>query len=322
MSESTMIARRGGDGEVAGIPHTLGSAYALCEQLAKLGDAIPKPLRGEPGKIMAVVKAGAELGIPPMRAMNSIYLYDGNVIMGAHLMAGLAQSHPDCDMFLVTDGDEEAIAEVRRRSWPDGKVATFRYTMDQARKAGLANKAMWKAHPAAMLRARVTGIAARSVFADIMAGVYTKDEGREMADRAQARPMQDARPASQRPSSRPPQPDGDVVDGELVSAAPAEAKPAGMGAAARLRDMLKREDVPLDRLNTFLRAGGKPELPDPLTDADADAFGAAFFPGGLSAFRLWSKANPEKPTQAQEAQPQAGQWSDDAHDPDDEPLPF
>lgn len=115
-----------------------------------------------------------------------------------------------------------------------------------------------------------------------------------------------------------------------VSAAPAEAKPAeakpaakaGTGAAARLLSELKREGVPLDRLNAFLRAGSKPELPDPLTDADADAFGAAFFPGGLSAFRFWTKNNAEKPAQPQDAQPQAGQWSDDAPDPDDDPIPF
>ena len=284
MSDHTMTVRRGADSEVAGIPHTLGSAYALCEQLAQLGDAIPKTLRGAPGKIMAVVKAGAEMGIPPMRAMNSIYLFDGNVIMGAHLMAGLAQSHPDCSMFLVTDGDNEAVAEVRRRSWPEGKIATFRYTMDQARKAGLANKAMWQKHQASMLRARVTGIAARAVFADVMAGVYTRDEGREMEDRAKggAQPQRQQAPG--------------VVDAEVVSDAPEAQAPDFTGASAKLDERLKAEGVNRGRLNVYLKTIGKPPLPSDVPDKGAAEFMGLFFGhGGLADFRAWDKANPATP---------------------------
>lgn len=283
---TTMIARRGADSEVAGIPHTLGSAYALCEKLAALGDAIPSALRNNPGKIMAVVKAGAEMGIPPMRAMNSIYLFDGNVIMGAHLMAGLAQSHPDCAMFLVTDGDNEAVAEVRRRSWPEGKIATYRYTLDDARQAGLLGKGMWKKHTRAMLRARVTGVAARAAFADVMAGVYTQDEGREMQERVAGR--------GQRQPQR--QPDPDVVDGEMVSDAPQQAKPDNAGAAAKLDERLKAEGIKRSRLNAYLKTIGKPPLPADVTDDAADAFGALFFGrGGLADFRAWDKANPVEP---------------------------
>jgi len=303
MSEqNTMIARRGADSEVAGIPHTLGSAYALCEKLADLGDAIPSALRGKPGKIMAVVKAGAEMGIPPMRAMNSIYLFDGNVIMGAHLMAGLAQSHPDCAMFLITDGDNEAVAEVRRRSWPEGKVATYRYTMDDARQAGLAGKGMWKKHPRAMLRARVTGVAARAAFADVMAGVYTRDEGHEMQDRARGGRRQTQA-----------QPESDVVDGEVVSDAPQPKKPSTEGAAQALVDQLAADGISRDRLNTFLRASGMPELPERMSDDAAASFDQKFYGnGGLEAFRSWDKANPAE-------QPGVSDTPDVS---DDDPIPF
>jgi hypothetical protein len=57
-----------------------------------------------------------------------------------------------------------------------GKTVSYRFTMDDARRAGLAGKDLWKKYPAQMLRARCISGGMRMHFPKYTEGYYTADE--------------------------------------------------------------------------------------------------------------------------------------------------
>lgn len=72
------------------VPQSIGEAMTLCTALAK-SLAIPKGLRGKPESILTVVMAGLELGLTPIRAIQSITNISGNLCMKADLQLALVR---------------------------------------------------------------------------------------------------------------------------------------------------------------------------------------------------------------------------------------
>jgi hypothetical protein len=121
---------------------------------------------------------GHELGIPPLQAFGSITVINGKPCLTAELMLALIYSRvPGAKVTYKTPSDkanEYAEYEFKR---PDGDAQTFRFSMDDADKAGLIRpKSPWTKYPAAMLRARCISAGARAVFPDAIMGVYTPEE--------------------------------------------------------------------------------------------------------------------------------------------------
>jgi hypothetical protein len=61
-------------------------------------------------------------------------------------------------------------------SHPQGGDIELTWTIEQARKANLSTKDVWKAYPRAMLRSRVISEAIRTIFPGVAIGVYTPEE--------------------------------------------------------------------------------------------------------------------------------------------------
>lgn len=72
------------------IPQSIGEAMTLCTALAK-STAIPKALRQKPESILTVVMAGLEIGLTPIRAIQSITNISGNLAMKADLQLALVR---------------------------------------------------------------------------------------------------------------------------------------------------------------------------------------------------------------------------------------
>jgi hypothetical protein len=110
----------------------------------------------------AVVKmlAGAELGLGPIDAMRSFHvLTDGKIAPSAALLARAVKAHPRYH-YTVAEFTDEACELV---FWEDGdESGTSRYTLDDARRAGLIrDKSAWVKQPRNMLfnRAITNGVA-------------------------------------------------------------------------------------------------------------------------------------------------------------------
>jgi hypothetical protein len=190
----------------------LGEAEQFAAKIARSG-LMPADLRNKPEDVLVVLVTGHELGLRPMQAIRSVHVIQGKPVLSAELKVSLCLRSPECEYFrLVSSTDKSATYETKRRGHPEPVSMTF--TMEQAHTAGLAGKATWKAHPAAMLRARCSSALASAVYQDLVGGMYTPDEAEEIREpaapaRAPATHYQVPAPAAARRE--------EAVDAELVT---------------------------------------------------------------------------------------------------------
>lgn len=159
------------------VPSSLAEADKLAQRLAA-SNLVPDALKGKPGDILIILMLGHELGLAPMQALRSVVVINGKPIVSADLAVSLVKKHTSCSFFrLVSTDDSQATYETERKG--EGRTKMI-WTMQQAVAAGLAGRGPWKAHPAAMLRARASLALARAVYPDVLLGVYSPDEAEEM----------------------------------------------------------------------------------------------------------------------------------------------
>ena len=135
---------------------------------------VPTALRGKNEAVLACVLYGAELGLGPMQSLNSIHVIEGRTAMSPELMRAMVARHGH--RIDVVENSATA-CEVKGIRSDTGSTATVRWTMEDAKLAGLAGKNNWKTYPSAMLLARATSELCRIVFPDVIAGLsYTPEE--------------------------------------------------------------------------------------------------------------------------------------------------
>lgn len=125
-------------------------------------------------KAVVKIMAGAEMGVGPFQAMNSIDIIQGRPVPSANLMAAVIKRDPRYD-YRVTE-HTETVCEIAY--YDNGKeIGRSRYTIEDARHAGLTGKDNWKKYPANMLFARAMSNGAKWYCPDAFPGpVYTPDE--------------------------------------------------------------------------------------------------------------------------------------------------
>lgn len=135
-------------------------------------------------KAVVKVLAGRELGLPPIAAMTGIHIVEGKPTLGSNLYASFLRKHPLYD-YRVKEASRTACEVVfLRGKTKDAEVlGTYRMTLKEATEAGLTHgrsgvKHNWKAHPDAMLFARVISQGTRIYCPDVFDShtVYTPDE--------------------------------------------------------------------------------------------------------------------------------------------------
>lgn len=176
---------------------------------------------------VAIAGKGREMGFEPYQALEAIVPIQGRYTVGPEALLSLAYRRVPGFVCRVVDSTaEKCVVDLGRNG-----VVSFRstYTMDDARKAGLADKDNWRKNPVAMLRWRAMGAGLKIVCPDLRCGVPTADEAEEMDARdrlasvAKAGSLDDAL-AAPAPAKAPPR----VVEQAPVpeAAPPPEAPPA------------------------------------------------------------------------------------------------
>lgn len=132
---------------------------------------------GTPEQAMLVIMAGREFGLGAMASLRSFHVVEGKPTMSAQSMMARCLEHDSCKMFRVVRSrctNELAVVEVQRHGWPEPE--TYAWSIEDAKRAGLASRPNWSKYPREMLINRCIAEAARFVWPEVMAGVYVPEE--------------------------------------------------------------------------------------------------------------------------------------------------
>jgi hypothetical protein len=216
--------------EGTNLPDRMKYAQALAS-----ASLLPKQYQQNPGNVLLAMELGDALGIPPIQAITGIHVIEGKPSASADLIASLVRRAGH--RLRVTGDDTKAVAQIIRADDPEFTYESV-WTLDRARTAGVAGKGVWKAYPAAMLKARAITEVARAGASDALYGViYTSEELGAPVD-GTGEPVQ-AR-AAERPRS------GSARLAQAVQDHPAAADPVNVTGLAEAEDIHDAEIVPDD----------------------------------------------------------------------------
>jgi hypothetical protein len=185
---------------------------------------VPQEYRGKPGDILVCLQMGAELGLSPLAALQSISVINGKPsVWGDGAIAlvqasGLLVDHAED---VEGEGDERyGYCRMVRR----GRATPYmkKFSIADAKRAGLWGRNVWKGYPDVMLVARARSACMRAAFPDVLKGVITREEAidypPEDEQAKEARPTSDL-PTPQRASA---QEKVDRETGEVIEGTPDE----------------------------------------------------------------------------------------------------
>lgn len=164
-----------------GMPVDFESKLKMADTLAKSG-LLPQGL-STPEKVVVALQWGYELGLSPMVAINNIAVVNGKPSLSTDMLHAIVRkSHEYGGVQWVKQDDKIAECIVKRITPNFSEEVRGVFTIEDAKKAGLADKDNWKKYPARMLKHRALSYALRDAFPDIISGFYNEDEITEIAE--------------------------------------------------------------------------------------------------------------------------------------------
>jgi len=186
MSQNVVPLKAGGP--ILGIvPQNLDEAFRLATGIAKSGLA-PKDM-STPEKVMVAIMTGMEIGLPPMFAVQKIAVINGRPSLWGDAIPALLWGKG----FKLREWteDDTAYCEITR---PTGEKITRTFSDADAKAAGLLGKSgPWTQYRPRMRQMRARGFCARDGAADVLGGMYLREELDEPE-------MKDITPANECPS--------------------------------------------------------------------------------------------------------------------------
>lgn len=167
---------------------TKGLALQTMDDALKFGRILansqfaPKDFQGKPESCVLAIQHGAEIGLGPMQAIQSVAVINGRPAIWGDAALALVMASPVCEYVRERiDGDGEqaiAICEAKRRGYPT--TTTVQFSVADAKRAGLWGKSgPWTQYPRRMLQLRARGFALRDAFPDVLKGLVTAEEAQD-----------------------------------------------------------------------------------------------------------------------------------------------
>jgi len=163
-----------------------------------------------PEQVLAVMLTAHELNIPPMQALRTIDIIQGQPTLSPELMLALIRRTGELESMKIEDDGRTCTVTMKRRGelahvesfgMDDAeRMMTSEYRNNQRVQIKLSEKYNWKSMPKVMRKWRAIGACARVVFPDVIGGMYLREEVED--------------------------PDFDVVDDRVHEDEPQVAKPA------------------------------------------------------------------------------------------------
>jgi hypothetical protein len=129
---------------------------------------VPQEMRNRPAAITAAILYGAEIGIGPMQALAKVDIVKGRPAPRAELARALALAAGH-DLWVEESTNTRVTVAGRRRNSQNVQKVTW--TMDDARKAGIANNPTYAKYPRQMLLARASAELVRQMCPEVLGGI-------------------------------------------------------------------------------------------------------------------------------------------------------
>jgi hypothetical protein len=141
------------------------------QSLVKTG-FLPQAIK-TPEQALAIILTGRELGIPAMAALNTINVIQGKPTVSPQLMLALIERSGQLDDIKVDVTDKGATVTMKRK----GRTShTEHFGQTEAQSMGLLGKDNYKKQAGVMYKWRAVAACARTVFPDVILGLYTPEE--------------------------------------------------------------------------------------------------------------------------------------------------
>lgn len=154
------------------------------ELLSELNDqfTIASKLRSLPAfskysdtDLLTIVHAAQFLGLSPLVCLQGgLYAVGGKVELSSAVMNRLIRQAGH--QIEADPNNNETICTLKGIRADGGAPMIVSYSMDEAKRAGLANKGPWRTYPADMLFARCLSRLGRRLFPDVLQGCYVEGE--------------------------------------------------------------------------------------------------------------------------------------------------
>lgn len=137
----------------------------------------PKDYKGKPDDILIAMQMGAELGLKPMQAIQNIAVINGRPAIWGDAALAVIKAHPDFEdinEWWEGEGDKlTAFCTIKRRNQTP---QTRKFSIEQAKTAGLSGKTTWQQFKERMLQMRARGFCGRDTFPDALKGIMLVEE--------------------------------------------------------------------------------------------------------------------------------------------------
>jgi len=214
-----------------------------CDERAEIAElskatTVSPEFHGKPANVAAAIMAGAELGFPPMGALRSVHIIKGIPKLTADAMVAVVLASGKALYFEPSTVTNTSVTFVTKRVGST-REQSCTWSIEDAKRAGLVSD-NHRLYPRQMLAARAKSELARSIYPDLVAGLYTEEEV----------------PSDDRPLVSVPQTERhhDAIDAEVVSIT--EFDVSRIDAATTIED-LKKLVPELNKLKGDARAAAK-----------------------------------------------------------------
>ena len=137
---------------------------------------VPDAYRGRPNDCFVAINMGAELGMEPFQAIQSIAVIDGKPCLYGDGLIGVVRASSKCEWIEedVSSDGKSATCRTKRRG--DRNPVERTYSMTDAMLAGIDSKPNWRKHPKRMLQMRARAYCLRDAYPDLLKGLGMVEE--------------------------------------------------------------------------------------------------------------------------------------------------
>lgn len=180
---ATTLARR--DYNPDATQHPMPEWVALMVPVAELAREIaatgfvPGDYRNKPAEITACILYGAELGLKPMQSLAKIDMVKGRPAPRAEIGRALALAAGH-DLWVEESTNTRVTVAGQRRG--SQRVQTVTWTMDDAKRAGIAGNPAYARYPRQMLLARASAELVRAMCPEVLGGIvmFAEETGEDI----------------------------------------------------------------------------------------------------------------------------------------------